>query len=34
MIFALEIVNMFCSEEIYTDVKNGLLVKDYWFFVD
>ena len=29
MIFALEIVNMFCSEEIYTDVKNGLLVKDY-----
>lgn len=29
MIFALEIVNMFCSEEIYTDVKKGLLVKDY-----
>lgn len=29
MIFALEIVNMFCGEEIYTDVKNGLLVKDY-----
>ena len=29
MIFALEIVNMFCSEEIYTDDKNGLLVKNY-----
>jgi 4-methyl-5(b-hydroxyethyl)-thiazole monophosphate biosynthesis len=29
MIFALEIVNILCSEEIYTDVKNGLLVKDY-----
>ena len=29
MIFALEIVNILCSEEIYTEVKNGLLVKDY-----
>ena len=29
MIFALEIVNILCSEEIYTEVKNGLLMADY-----
>ena len=29
MIFALEIINILCSEEIYTEVKNGLLMADY-----
>jgi 4-methyl-5(b-hydroxyethyl)-thiazole monophosphate biosynthesis len=29
MIFALEIVNLLCDEDIYTSVKNGLLVEDY-----
>ena len=29
MIFALEIVNLLCDENIYTSVKNDLLVEDY-----
>uniref|UniRef100_UPI0040478ED5 DJ-1 family glyoxalase III n=1 Tax=Aliarcobacter sp. TaxID=2321116 RepID=UPI0040478ED5 len=29
MIFALEIVNLLCNEEIYNSVKDGLLLGDY-----
>lgn len=29
MIFALEIINILCGEEIYTNVKNDLLLEDY-----
>jgi protein deglycase len=29
MIFALEIINILCDEEVYNSVKEGLLVSDY-----